>query len=131
MKEQLLLKQDVTQSYQRTFSIQLAEHKNILITVDGILVFVSLVLGLWLGAQRSHWVFSFGLILAYSLWFIGLTTLYFILATANDAYRPRVASNPTASFIAIVKTVLQIFVAYLLIYSLLPPYSPRSIRSAR
>ena len=54
---------------------------------------------------------------------MGLTALYFILSSANDAYRPRVASDPTASFIAIVKTVLQIFVVYLLIVSLLPPGS--------
>jgi len=123
MKEPLLLNPNVTQSSHRVFSIQLAEHKNILIAVDGVLVVVALLLGLWLGAQRSDWIFSFELILAYSPWFIGLTTLYFILASVNDAYRPRIASDPTASFIAIVKTVLEIFVVYLLIVSLLPPGS--------
>ena len=113
----------ITQTHRRILSVQLAEHRNILMLVDGVLALVALLLGLWFGAQRSGWVFSFELILAYSPWFAGLTILYFVLATANDAYRPKVAADSTASFIALGKTVLQIFVLYLLIYSLLPPYS--------
>jgi exopolysaccharide biosynthesis polyprenyl glycosylphosphotransferase len=91
--------------------------------VDGLLVILALLLGLWFGAQRSSWTFSSLLILEYSPWFLAIVLLYFVLATANDAYRPRVASEPTASFLAVVKTIVQIFVLYLLIYALLPPYS--------
>ena len=36
---------------------------------------------------------------------------------------PRIAADPAASFVAIAKTVLQILVLYLLIYSVLPPWS--------
>lgn len=123
MEENLLLKPIASQSGQRVLPIQLAEHRNILLTVDGLLVNLALLIGLWLGAQRSRWDFSFDLILAYSPWFLGVTVIYFILATANDAYRPRIASDPAAGFIAIIKTVFQIFILYLLIYSLLPPNS--------
>lgn len=123
MKEELLLKTNVTRSSRRALSVQLAEHKTILVTVDGILVLAALLLGLWLGAQMSSWIFSLELILAYSPWFLGVTGFYFILATANDAYKPRIAADSVASFIALIKTILQIFIFYLLIYALLPPYS--------
>jgi len=123
MEENLLLKPAITQPDRRVLPIQLAEHRNILVVVDGLLVNIALLIGLWLGAQRSEWRFSFNLILEYSPWFIGVTVIYFILATSNDAYRPKIAADPVASFIAILKTVFQIFILYLLIYSLLPPFS--------
>lgn len=107
----------------RIVSVPLAEHRNILYAVDGLLVLVALLVGLWLGSRQSNWQFSLRLILEYSPWFVGVTLGYFVLASANDAYRPRVASDPVASLVAIAKTVLQIFVVYLLIYALLPPWS--------
>lgn len=122
MEEKLLLKTDLATTNRPVLPIQLAEHKTILLMVDGILVNIALVIGLWFGAQRSDWLFAPNLILAYLPWFISLMIIYFILATANDAYRPKVAADPTASFIAIIKTIFQIFILYLLIYSLLPPY---------
>ncbi len=122
MKEELLLTADLPRSA-RSLSVQLAEHKTILVVVDGILIFLALTIGLWFGARQSDWVFSVDLILAHIPWYIGIMLLYFFFATANDAYRPRVAADPMASFIAIIKTVLLIFVLYLLIYALLPPYS--------
>jgi len=108
---------------QRAHTIQLAEHRNILFMVDGLLVAAALLLGLWLGAQRSGWIFSPQLMLEYSPWLAGVALLYFMLAAANDAYRPRIAANPAASFFVVTKTILQIFGVYLLIYGLLPPYS--------
>ena len=123
MEEKLILNTELARSNRRVLPIQLAEHKNILLTIDGLLVIIALLIGLWFGAQRSNWLFSPALILAYLPWFICLMIVYFILATANDAYRPKVASDSTASFVAIVKTIAQIFILYLLVYSLLPPYS--------
>jgi exopolysaccharide biosynthesis polyprenyl glycosylphosphotransferase len=123
LKEDLFLTANVTQPYRRSFSIQLAEHRGILVIVDGILVFVALLLGLWVGANRSDWIFSLELILTYLPWFLGLMALYFILAISNDAYRPKVAANPVAAFVALVKTIGLIFIIYLLIYSLSPPNS--------
>lgn len=123
MKDELAFKTEISQPNRRTLSMQLTEHRNILFVVDGVMVFVSLLIGLWLGAQRSEWVFSVGLVVDYLPWFAGVALLYFVLASANDAYRPRVATDSAASFFAIVKTVLQIFVVYLFIYALLPPWS--------
>jgi exopolysaccharide biosynthesis polyprenyl glycosylphosphotransferase len=114
----------MTHSHRRAFSVQLAEHKQILMTIDGILILTALVLGLWLGAQRSDWIFSFQLVFSYSPWLVGLLLLYFILAVANDAYRPRIASDASATTIALVKTILGVFVFYLLLYALVPyPYA--------
>lgn len=124
MDKELLLQTKVSPLPRRPFAVQLAEHKFILVAVDGFIVLATLLLGLRFGAQRSGWVFSLSLILDYNLWLISLTALYFVLATVNDAYKPKVAANPVASFIAVLKTVLQIFVLYLLGYALAPwPYS--------
>jgi exopolysaccharide biosynthesis polyprenyl glycosylphosphotransferase len=123
MSKELLLNPNLPQSGHRTLTLQLAEHRHILLTVDGLLVLAALIIGLWLGAQRSGWVFSLELILEYTPWFLGVLALYFVLAGANDAYRPRVAADPAASLVAILKTILQIFGLYLVIYALLPPYS--------
>lgn len=122
MDKELLLQANVPALPRRTFAMQLAEHRHILVVVDGFLVLVALLLGLRFGAQRSGWAFSFNLILEYAGWLIGLTVLYFVLATVNDAYKPKVAADPVASFVALLKTVLQIFVLYLLIYALAPPF---------
>jgi exopolysaccharide biosynthesis polyprenyl glycosylphosphotransferase len=111
------------QSTHRTFSVQLVEHKHILWLVDGLLVFVALLGGLWLGAQRSDWVFSAQLIWSYSPWFVGMISLYFFMATANGVYRPKTATNFWATTIALIKTLASIFVIYLLIYALIPPYT--------
>lgn len=124
MDKELLLQSNVPALPRRTFAMQLAEHRHILVVVDGFLVLVALLLGLRFGAQRSGWTFSLNLILDYAWWFIGLTTLYFVLATVNDAYKPKVAADPVASFMALLKTILQIFGMYLLVYALVPwPYS--------
>ncbi len=123
MKDELLLNINPVSPRHRIFALQLSEHKYILMAVDGLLALMALIAGLWLGAQRSEWVFSLALIMAYAPWFIAITALYFILATANDAYRLRVASDPAASLVAIIKTIVQIFLFYLLIYALLPPYA--------
>lgn len=123
MKEEFTLSGELSPPQRRVWSVQFSEHQYILYAVDGVLVLVSLLLGLWLGAQRSDWVFSAQLALEYSPWFAAVALCYFVLATANDAYRPRVASDPAASFFAIGKTVLQILALYLFIYALLPPWS--------
>ncbi|MCB0210942.1 MAG: sugar transferase [Anaerolineae bacterium] len=123
MEEKLVFNANVSRTKSRSLAMQPAEHKNVLLTVDGILVVLALIIGLWFGAQRSDWNFSLNLILSYSGWFIIVTAVYFVLATANNAYQPKVASDPVASFVAISKTVLQIFAVYLLIYAMLPPWS--------
>lgn len=124
MDQELALSTPMPQLHRRPFSVQLAEHKKILVTVDALLVLLALVLGLWFGAQRSGWVFSPELILTYSPWFAGLMGLYFLCGAVNDAYKPKIAADPLASFMAVVKTVVQIFLLYLLLYALTPfPYS--------
>jgi exopolysaccharide biosynthesis polyprenyl glycosylphosphotransferase len=122
MDKELSLQTSVPSLPRRIWAVQLAEHQHILVAVDAFLVLVTLLLGLRFGAQRSGWIFSFDLVLDYSLWFIGLTAFYFVLATVNDAYKPKVAADPAASFVALLKTTLQIFVLYLLIYALAPPF---------
>jgi exopolysaccharide biosynthesis polyprenyl glycosylphosphotransferase len=109
--------------YRRVVSLPFSEHKYILMVVDGLLVLIALLLALRLGAWQSAWDFSFGLIFDYAFGFVAILAMYLFLATANDAYRPRVASDPTASFVAIMLTVFQILLIYMVIYALLPPWT--------
>jgi exopolysaccharide biosynthesis polyprenyl glycosylphosphotransferase len=122
--QELALPTPISRLRRRPFSVQLAEHKKILVTVDALLVLVALVLGLWFGAQRSGWVFSVNLIIVYSPWFVGLIALYLLLGVVNDAYKPKVAADALASIVALLKIIVQIFGLYLLVYALTPfPYS--------
>jgi FlaA1/EpsC-like NDP-sugar epimerase len=124
MSNNKALSTEITPSYHRAWSVQFAEHKGILLLVDGILVFTALWLGLWLGAQRSGWEFSWQLMVDYSPWFVGMMILYFILAAVNDAYRPKIATDAGAGVFALFKTIAGIFVLYLLLYALVPyPYT--------
>jgi exopolysaccharide biosynthesis polyprenyl glycosylphosphotransferase len=123
MAQKLLFKTSLAQAGRRALPMQLGEHRNILLTVDGAIVLFSLFLGLYLGAQRSGWLFSLGLIFSYIPWFLGLTALYYLLATVNNAYQPKLMADFVNSAVAVIKTVLQIFALYLLLYALLPPWS--------
>ncbi len=123
MKEDLLLSTKLIAPGYQAPSIRLTEHKGILMVVDMALVLVALTVGLWFGAQRSGWVFSFQLLVNYSPWFIVVSGLYLLLATVNDAYKPRVAVDSVASLVALTKTTVEILILYLLLYALLPPYS--------
>jgi exopolysaccharide biosynthesis polyprenyl glycosylphosphotransferase len=114
---------ELAQPYRRVVSVPFSEHKYILMLVDGLLVLAALLLALRLGAWQSAWDFSFGLIFDYAFGFIAILGLYLFLATANDAYRPRVAADSTAGFVAVLLTVFQILLIYLLLYALLPPWT--------
>ncbi|HEC35128.1 MAG TPA: sugar transferase [Anaerolineae bacterium] len=109
-------------------SLRLSERRNLLITVDLILVNLSTLLALYLGAQRSRWGFDLLLILRNLHWFVFFTVTFAILAAVNDAHDLRVAVDPVASTITLVKLNLQQIAAYALIYFFAEPGSlPRHI----
>ncbi len=108
--------------------MQVLKRRSFLIVVDIILVNLAALAALWLGAQRSNWPFSLQFIGENFYWFLLPSVAYFILATVNDCYDLSVASSPAAIAWALVRVTIQILLAYVVIYFLLPPASlPRHV----
>lgn len=109
-------------------SLRISERRNLLVVVDLILVNLSTLLALYLGAQRSRWEFDIFLILRNLHWFLFFTITFAILAAVNDVHDLKVATDPVASIITLAKLVLQQIAAYALIYFFAEPGSlPRHI----
>jgi exopolysaccharide biosynthesis polyprenyl glycosylphosphotransferase len=112
--------------------LQISERKTLLILMDGVFVNIAILIALWLGARRSGWPFTSGLLLSRFYWFLGFTALYFILASVNDCYNLKVASDALSSAFALFKTTALMLVVYFSLYflaepSTLPAYWPRHI----
>jgi exopolysaccharide biosynthesis polyprenyl glycosylphosphotransferase len=109
-------------------SLQITERKTLLVLGDVLLLNAAVLAGLWLGAQRSGWIFSEVFVLEKSYWFVGLTALYLLLAAANDAHSLRLTSDLATSFLALGTTVGQMLLVYLVVYFLSAPASlPRHV----
>lgn len=108
--------------------MQVSQRRTILIVVDIILVNVAAFMALWLGAQRSQWPFSLELVGMHFLWFLLPTIGYVVLATVNDCYDLKVASNLTSIAWALVRVTVEMLLVYLAVYFISPPASlPRHI----
>lgn len=108
--------------------MQVSQQRSLLIIVDIVLVNVAAFLALWLGAQRSNWPFSVQFVAENFYWFLLPTVGYLVLATVNDCYDLKVASDMTAIAWALVRVTVEILLAYLVVYFFSPPVSlPRHI----
>ncbi len=108
--------------------MQVSQRRSLLIIADIMLVNVAAFLALWLGAQRSHWPFSLDFVTTRFYWFLAPTLGYFILATVNDCYDLKIASDRTMIAWALVRVTVQMLLAYLVVYFVSPRASlPRHI----
>ena len=108
--------------------MQVSQRRSLLIVVDILLVNIALFAALWLGAKRSDWPFSLEFAAMNFYWFLLPTVGYIILATVNDCYDLKVASDFAAIAWALVRVTAEILFAYLVVYFLFPPASlPRHI----
>lgn len=111
-----------------SLSLQITERKTLLVLGDVFLLNVAVLAGLWLGAQRSGWAFSRVLVIEKFYWFIGLTALYLLLAAANDAHSPRRTADLATSIMALLMTIGEMLLVYLVVYFLSAPASlPRHV----
>jgi len=86
-----------------------------------IVLAVYISLGIW--AFVGDIPFTFDFIIPQVFWFGLLTTVWFILAGANDFYDLQIASSLTSSFQRLALIQLQMLIVYLLIYFLSEPES--------
>jgi exopolysaccharide biosynthesis polyprenyl glycosylphosphotransferase len=108
--------------------LQVSQRRSLLVIADILLVNLAAFLALWLGAQRSHWPFSLDFVATRFYWFLVPTLGYVILATVNDCYDLKIASDPTTIAWALVRVTVQMLLAYLVVYFVSPRASlPRHI----
>jgi len=110
-------------------SLQVSDRKVILRLADISIVNGATLLALWLWTLRDPWrTLSREFILSEAHWFIFLTALWVLLASINDFYDLKVASNPLASVLTLVKITLLMLWIYFLIYFFSAPRSlPRVV----
>lgn len=99
----------------------LPQRRALLFAIDILLINGSALVALWIGARRSDWPFSASFVLSRFYWFLGISLLYIILASVNDCYDPRVASNSLNSTFALLKVLAEILLIYLIAYFFAPP----------
>lgn len=100
--------------------LQLAERRLLLVSVDLLLVNAAVLIGLRLGAIRSHWPFGPAFLVQNIGWFIALSLLWFLLAAASDLFNLRVASDAFSSLYATSKVALQVLAIYAFVFFFLP-----------
>ncbi len=106
----------------------LPQRRALLLVLDILLINGSAFAALWLGARRSSWPFSTSFVLSRFYWFLGISLLYIVLASVNDCYDPRVASNTLNSFFALLKVLAEMLLLYQMVYFFAPPVTlPRHI----
>jgi exopolysaccharide biosynthesis polyprenyl glycosylphosphotransferase len=120
--------QPVTAAHLPRWQLQLWERKTLLISGDVVLLVLSVLLSLWLGALRSDWPFSLLFLIEHSYVFVLFIGFWLVLASANDLYNFRTATDPVSAILATGRVMIQGLAVYLVVYFVSPPQSlPRHL----
>ena len=116
-KVQTQLRSNSTVQRRTRFPLQISQRKILLICVDLVLLNISLLLGLYFSEGLP---FSIMTIAAQPLWFITLSIIWLIIASANDNYEVMQAAKVSTSILGIVKTLITTGILYIFIQLLTP-----------
>lgn len=109
-------------------SWQRSQVRWLLILGDLVLVNLAAFAALWLGVQRSAWWLAVASWDTFSLWFIFLSALWFVMAQLSDLYDMRIAGLPRRAIRGTLIAVLGTFAVYLVIYFVAAPQTlPRNL----
>lgn len=100
--------------------LQISERRLLLRLGDAVCIFFAVLIALRIWALVGEHDYNPGFILINSWWFILLEILWFIIASANDFYDLRVASNWIRSSTTLFQIILQITIIYVVIFFLSP-----------
>ncbi len=103
-----------------TLQMRFSERRLLLMVGDIAATITSVVIGLFLWAQRAKRPFTSDFILPQAHWFIILPALWFLLAHANDYYNLRVSARVRTSLLRLALITTQLLVIYLVIFFLSP-----------
>jgi len=99
------------------FPLQISQRKILLISVDLILLNLSLLLGLYFSEEMP---FSIMTVAMQPLWFLTLSLIWLIIASANDNYEVMQAAKVSSSVLGVIKTLITTGLLYLFIQLLSP-----------
>src|SRR5258706_6409183 len=103
-----------------TLQMRFSERRLMLMVGDIAATLISVVMVLFLWAQRAKLPFTSDFILPQAHWFIILPALWFLLAHANDYYNLRVSARVRTSLLRLALITTQLLVIYLVIFFLSP-----------
>jgi exopolysaccharide biosynthesis polyprenyl glycosylphosphotransferase len=99
------------------FPLQISQRKALLICGDLTMLNISLLMGLYLSEGMS---FSIITLARQSLWFVTLSLIWMIIASANDNYAVKQAAKLPSSLIGIIKTLITTGILYAFIQLVSP-----------
>lgn len=103
--------------------LRISERRLLLMAGDAFAIIIAVFISLRIWAFVADYAFELDFILPQAFWFGLLTSVWFILAGANDFYDLQVASKLSSSFWRLGLTQMQMLIVYLLIYFLSEPES--------
>jgi len=102
------------------WQLQLSERRLLLMVGDAVCNITAVAVALRIWAWVGEIGFDADFLLLNSWWFFLLTSLWLIIASANDFYDLRVVAKPFESLSRLVQIELQLSIVYLLIFFLSP-----------
>ncbi len=104
----------------RRLQLRFSERRLLLMAGDSLAVITAVFIALRIWAFVADEPFTLDFILPQSAWFVALTVLWFMLASANDFYELAVAAQRVNSLQRLTLITLQMLVVYLLVFFLSP-----------
>ncbi len=105
----------------KRLQLRISERRLLLMAGDmfGVILAVLIALRIW--ALVAHEPFDFDFVLPRSYWFLVLAGLWLLLASANDFYELRIASNNNEKIQRLIVINLQMLVLYVIVFFLSTP----------
>jgi len=105
----------------RRLQLRISERRLLLMAGDMLAVILAVLIALRIWAFVARESFTVEFVWPRSYWFLILTGLWLLLASANDFYDLRTSVSRAATFRRLVLITLQMLVVYLVVFFLSPP----------
>jgi len=104
----------------RRTQLQFSERRLLLLMGDVVAIWVSILIALRVWSFTSGDAFTLDFVMEQVSWFIVLPSLWFLLASANDFYELKIASNRGATLQRLILITAQIWVIYVVVFFVSP-----------
>lgn len=107
-----------TMRRKRGLQLRISERRLLLMAGDALVVIFSIVIALGIWASVAEYAFDLQFLTPQFTWFFVLTSVWFLLAGANDYYELSIAADKWQSFQRLIVITLQLLVVYVLVFFL-------------
>src|SRR5687768_11385120 len=101
--------------------LRISERRLLLMAGDMLAVILGVIVALRIWAFAAQETFDFEFVWPRSYWFLILSGLWLLLASANDFYELRISASRTSTFRRLMLITLQMLVVYLIVFFLARP----------